>query len=129
MYKEMIISIIIIIAILVGDMVSQNYTKQSIKVIEESLEEIRQELEKGDENQTIIEEKIANIKQEWKYKNEKLAYYIEHDELEKVEVELYALNANIDTKEYEQGIEKVEKCKFILKHIENKEAFNLKNIF
>lgn len=129
MYKEMIISIIIIIAILVGDMVSQNYTKQSIKVIEENLEEIRQELEKGDENQTIIEEKIANIKQEWKDKNEKLAYYIEHDELEKVEVELYALNANIDTKEYEQGIEKVEKCKFILKHIENKEAFNLKNIF
>lgn len=129
MYKETVISITIIIAILIGNMISQSYTKQSIKMMEENLEDIKQELQKDEKDEAIIKEKMADTKQEWKEKNEKLAYYIEHDELEKVETELYTLNANIDTKEYEQGIEKIEKCKFILKHIENKEAFNLKNIF
>ena len=69
------------------------------------------------------------IKEKWKDKFEKFAFYIEHDELEKVETEIYCLNANIDTKEYQQAIEKVEKCKYILRHIEEKENLNFKNIF
>ena len=86
-------------------------------------------MEKEDNEPNIIKGKMADLRQDWKVINERLAYYIEHDELEKVETELYTLNANIDTNEYEQGIEKIEKCKFILRHIQNKEAFNLRNIF
>lgn len=129
MYKEIGISIIIVIAVVVANVVGQNYMKQSVKTLEGSLNEIKQEMQKEDNEPNIIKGKMADLRQDWKVINERLAYYIEHDELEKVETELYTLNANIDTNEYEQGIEKIEKCKFILRHIQNKEAFNLRNIF
>lgn len=129
MYKEIWISIAIVIIVSAGDIVSNNYTKNSVKDMSASLNEIRYELEKNEKDENIIKNIMADINQKWRNKNEKLSFYIEHDELEKVETELYALNANVDTKDYEQAIEKIEKCKFILKHIENKEGLSLKNIF
>ena len=129
MYKEIWISITIVIIVSMADIVSNNYTKSSVKDMNESLNEIRYELEKNEKDENIIKDIMANINQKWINKNEKLSFYIEHDELEKVETELYSLNANVDTKDYEQAIEKIEKCKFILKHIENKEGLSLKNVF
>lgn len=129
MYKEMWISILVVIIVFSADIVGNNYIKNSVKNMEVSLNNIRYELEKDEKDEKVIKEIVEDIKQKWRNKNEKLSYYIEHDELEKVETELYALNANVDTKDYEQAIEKIEKCKFILKHIENKERVSLKNIF
>ena len=129
MYKEIWISIVIVIIVSACDIVSNNYTKNSVKDMSASLNEIRYELEKNEKDENIIKDIMADVNEKWRNKNEKLSFYIEHDELEKVETELYALNANVDTKDYEQAIEKIEKCKFILKHIENKEKLSLKNIF
>ena len=129
MFKEIWISIIIVIIVSVADIVSNNYIKNSVKDMSVSLNELRYEIEKNEKNANVIKDKMVDINQKWRDKNEKLSFYIEHDELEKVETELYALNANVDTKDYEQAIEKIEKCKFILKHIENKERLSLKNIF
>lgn len=129
MYKEIWISIAIVIIVFLADIVSNNYLKNSVKDMNTCLNEIRYELEKGEKDENVIKNIMIDINQKWENKNEKLSFYIEHDELEKVETELYSLNANVDTKDYEQAIEKVEKCKFILKHIENKEQLRLKNIF
>lgn len=129
MYKEIWISIVIVIIVCLADIVSNNYTKNSVKDMSAGLNEIRYELEKNEKDENIIKDIMADVNEKWRNKNEKLSFYIEHDELEKVETELYALNANVDTKDYEQAIEKIEKCKFILKHIENKEKLSLKNIF
>lgn len=129
MYKEIWISIVIVIIVCLADIVSNNYTKNSVKDMSAGLNEIRYELEKNEKDENTIKNIMADINKKWRNKNEKLSFYIEHDELEKVETELYALNANVDTKDYEQAIEKIEKCKFILKHIENKEKLSLKNIF
>lgn len=129
MTKEIIISIIIVISVIIIDIFSLNYTKQSRVELENCFEEIRFELEKIEPDEREINNKMKFIKEKWKDKFEKFAFYIEHDELEKVETEIYCLNANIDTNEYEQAIEKIEKCKFILRHIEEKENLNFKNIF
>ena len=129
MTKEIIISIIIVIAVILFDILSSNYTKQSRQELENCFEKIRFELEKKEPDEQEINNKMKFIKEKWKDKFEKFAFYIEHDELEKVETEIYCLNANIDTKEYQQAIEKVEKCKYILRHIEEKENLNFKNIF
>lgn len=129
MYKEIWISVFIVTIVFLADIVSNNYTKNSVKDMGTILSEMRYEIENNEDNEKVIKEKMADINRKWKNKNEKLSFYIEHDELEKVETELYGLNANIDTKDYEQAIEKIEKCKFILRHIENKESLSLKNIF
>ena len=65
----------------------------------------------------------------WEDRFKVLAYYIEHDELEKVKTELVILGANIEVEEYEKGLEELEKSKYILEHIQEKEEFSLMNVF
>lgn len=130
MLKEFIFCFIIVIVILFGNNQTQNYTKDSVKIISEKLTELRQELINKDYK---IEEtgknKMEEIHKEWESRHDKLAYFIEHDELEKVETNLTSLRSYIETKKYEESISELDKAVFLLKHIQDKYAFNLENIF
>lgn len=131
MIKELIISIIIVIFIFIGNAFTEGYTKKSVNETSEYLAELRKELIK-DENEIdieIVKEKIKYIHEEWDMKYEKLAYYIEHDELEKVETELTGVRGYIEKEEYSEAVPEIDKSMFILEHIKEKTAFNLKNIF
>ena len=129
MYKEIIISVIIVITILCVDIISSNYTKQSVEEIETCFENFRNELEKDVVDENKIKFHMEEVKEKWHSRYEILAFYVEHDELEKVETEVSALNAKKKKKKYEEAIEKLERSEFILKHISDKEDFNFKNIF
>ena len=76
-----------------------------------------------------IKNDMESIYQQWEQRHDKLAYFIEHDELEKVETEFVAIKSYIETDEYEEAISELDKSVFILKHIEDKYAFNLQNVF
>lgn len=125
--------IIIVIAIIVGNIVTQNYTVKSIGILSEELEELKKDVIEAEENgEEEVNENIKikrRNKKEWENRYDKLAYFIEHDELEKVETDLTALNSFIETKEYAEAISELDKCVFVLKHIEDKYAFNLQNVF
>ncbi len=131
MLKEFIFCFLILIIILFGNNQTQNYTKESIKNISEQLTQLRQNLINKDDK--IDEEKakkeMENIEKEWENRHDKLAYFIEHDELEKVETNITALKSYIETKKYEESISELDKAEFLLKHIQDKYAFNLENIF
>ena len=134
MKKEIIVCIIIVIAIIVGNIVTQNYTVKSIGILSEELEELKKDVIEAEENgEEEVNENIKNkkeeIKKEWENRYDKLAYFIEHDELEKVKTDLTALNRFIETIEYAEAISELDKCVFVLKHIEDKYAFNLQNVF
>ena len=58
-----------------------------------------------------------------------MAFYIEHDELEKVETCLTNIRSDIETEELEHSIENLDNCIFILEHIRDKESISLANIF
>ena len=129
MYKELIICIVVIAIISVANIITQNYTDKSIEFMDNKLEILKEELLKEEVQKEITEEKMQDVMQTWKEKYEKLAYFIEHDELEKVETELTALNAHINVEEYEEGVAELEKSIFLLNHIKEKFKFNIKNIF
>ena len=76
-----------------------------------------------------IESKVKEVRDDWENRHDKLAYYIEHDELEKVETNLVALNGFIESSKYSDAISELDKSVFVLKHIEDKYAFNLENVF
>ena len=59
----------------------------------------------------------------------KLAYYIEHEELEKVSRNLENVKTYIKLGQYEEGIKEINEVIFVLNHIEDKYSFNLQNIF
>ena len=129
MRKEWIICFIVIFSVAITDIITQNYTKESVEVIDSKLETLKEELEKEEIQKEKLEEQMQDVMEVWKEKYEKLAYYIEHDELEKVETELTSLKAHIDIEEYEDGVPELEKSIFILNHIKEKFKFDIKNIF
>lgn len=129
MYKEWIICFIVIFSVITVDIITQNYTDKSVQVIGDNLEILEEELKKEEVDKQKLEEKMEEIISVWKEKYEKLAYFIEHDELEKVETELTSLKAHIGVEEYEDGVPELEKSIFILNHIKDKFKLDIKNIF
>jgi len=129
MHKEWIICLIVIFIVVTTDIITQNYTKESVEYMDNKLEILKEELMKEEKDKQKLEEQMEEVMSDWKEKYERLAYFIEHDELEKVETELISLSAYIDIEEYEHGVPELEKGIFILNHIKEKFKFDIKNIF
>lgn len=129
MLKEMLISVVIVICIIIGNEYTQNYTNDSIEETSNSLKQLRQEVIKDDINYDLINEQINMINNKWDIRHNRLAYYIEHDELEKVKTELTSLKGSIQKEEDSEALQQIDKSIYILEHIRDKNAFNLRNIF
>lgn len=129
MKKEIIIVVIIVILIIIGHIITQNYTKKFFENISVSLEKIEEKIDNDNIEEQNLKNELYDIQEKWNEKYDILAYYIEHDELEKVETQLISMNANIKVQDYDKTIEELEKCKFILEHIKDKDSLKLVNIF
>lgn len=127
MYKETIISIIIIIIILIGDFVTQKYTEKSVQEITSKFEELKQNLR--EENEEESNEIAKEIEKNLNDKHAKLAYFIEHDELEKVETDFTTCHSFVQSKNYDLAISQLDKTVYVLEHITDKYSFNLENVF
>lgn len=127
MYKELCVIIIILISIIFFNDITQEYTKESEQIINEKLNNLKETILAEDKAKNL--EMVDEILDEWEERKDKLEYFIEHDELEKVETELMSLKANIEIEEYEHGVPDIQKATFILKHIKEKFAFRIQNIF
>lgn len=153
MYKELVISAIIVISIFVLDYITQKYTDnvindaiQDLNTIKLALKERKEEglneeenekeeanegeeeIEKLDEDEKILKQASDNYEKWLKY-HKRLAFYIEHNELEKVETNYVAGKSFIENAKYEDAMSEVEKTIFVLQHINDKYSINLENIF
>lgn len=130
MLKEIIISILIIVFVIIGNIMTQNYTKKCIGEIDKELIALREELiNEGNQAKEDLQNKINTIHSKWDDINKRFAFYIEHDELEKVETQLTSVRGNIDMESYDQSVPELDKCIYILNHIKDKEALKIQNIF
>ena len=161
MQKELIICIIIVIAIIIGNTLTHNNTKNAVSEVNKKLQEVTEKIlyaqgeteneigksfteeqkntksvdaeekenTKGILEKQNIEDEITKSSELWNKEYQTLAYYIEHDELEKVSEALVRAKANISAEEYNSAIENIDSCIFLLQHIEEKDKFTLKNIF
>lgn len=129
MLKETIICIVIVIAIIFGNNVTQNYTKESVSELNNELMRLRENIIQEEVEQEKAKSEVEEIYKQWEERHDKLAYFIEHDELEKVETELIGVKSFIASEEYAESVDQLDKCVFILQHIEDKYDFNLQNVF
>ncbi len=127
MYKETIICIFIIILIIGLDIITQNYTKKSTIEITDCLSKLKDEIE--NENLENAKLKIEELDNKWDNRHDKLAYYIEHDELEKVDTAIVQVKSFVENDDIPSAMAELETGKFVLEHIERKYKFNLQNIF
>ncbi len=127
MFKETIISIIIVISIFSIDIFTQKYTNKAVSEVTTTFSELKTGL--LNKNQDDIKNKVNEVDEKWSSVHDKLAYYIEHDELEKVDTAIVTMKANIETEDFSSAVAELDAGKFVLEHIQEKYAFNLKNVF
>lgn len=129
MYKELIITIIIIVLIIVGNIITQNNTNKSVDIMSQELNNLREEIIGKNIDKKHVKEHVDSVENLWDSEYEKMAYYIEHNELEKVGTELAKLKADIEVEDYNFAVENLDNCKFILEHIKDKSALKIVNVF
>ena len=127
MYKEISIIIFVLILVIGFDIFTNRYTNQQTNLLMEELNHLKQNVLA--ENQKSSQEQMQAIKEKWGHIYQILAFYIEHDELEKVATELTRLAANLDMQQYKEGIQQIDTAIFILQHIQEKETLNGISIF
>ena len=128
MNKELIICLFILALIIIFNIITQNYTKECVTQMNNSLTELKK-VSVDERNNDTITEKLDGIQKQWDTYQEKLAYYIEHDELEKVETQIFSMKGFNEIGKYDEIVPELEKCIFILEHIQDKTKLNVKNIF
>ena len=132
MQKEIFIVIIIIIAIVSIDVLTNNYTKKNFGRIDEKLEEIKKiglSLINEEDKEDELKNKLGELEKDWHNINSKTAFFLEHDELEKINSSMIKFKSYFELEEYTEAIPELENCKFILKNLQDKEAIDLINLF
>ena len=131
MIKEYITCTIILVLVLGLNYFFSVQTKNNLDYAKDMLENIKSELtnlnDKQDNDKVI--KKIEDLENRWEEIYHKLAFYIEHDELEKVENNLISVKSFTESKEYNEAISDLDKSLFTLEHINKKYLFKLENIF
>lgn len=127
MMKETIICVIIVVLIVSLDIFTQGYTQRATSEITQIFKELKEEM--LIENKEQIDNKVKILDEKWGQKHDALAYYIEHDELEKVDTAIVSLKSYVETKDYSSAVAELDEGKFVLEHIQKKNAFNLENVF
>ena len=127
MKKCIILIIVVIFGVSFLNIITDKITAESVNSVISDLQELKENLEL--ENNEEIKIKMKNVEDNWLRKKNKLEYFIEHDELEKVSSEIYIIKGNIEQEKYEDDISEIENAKFILKHLEDKYKFMFKNLF
>ena len=127
MWKEIIIGVVILLMIFMGNYITQKYTTESVTNLNTQLKELEEKVKTG-ENNSIINQ-MNELKSNWNERYKNLSYFIEHDELEKVETKLTAINGYIEADNLEEVRSNIQETEFILKHIEKKYAVIIENVF
>ena len=126
MIKEMIICLIIIVSIISIDIFTQNFTEKTVDEVNKMFDSLKVNI--SSDNKHKMQNDIEDLERKWEEMSKCLAYYIEHDELEKVETAIVLMKSYWQEEDYPSAIARLEEGKFILKHILEKNSFNLKNI-
>lgn len=129
MVKETIVCMTIIITIISLDFITQKYTEDIFEQISSELSSVREESVSEVPSDEKMKKNLQEVNSIWNKSRQKLAYFIEHDELEKLEKNFTNLQSAIELQEYSTALSKVDESIFILNHIKDKNQFNLENIF
>ena len=128
--KEIVALIIISVFVIGSDIFISKITKESLEKVNNKINEIS-EIILNDEKYNKEEElkKIEDFEKEWNRLEENLAFFVEHDELEKLDLDVTIMKANMKVDMKKEAFQKMEEIKFVIDHIKTKQKMKLNNIF
>ena len=125
--KEYVIVGVILVFVFFMEHITNKNLSDSVKWMKDEITSIENKLEENKEGEA--QEEFLDLKSKWEGEQEKLAFFVEHEELEKVSNDIVIIESNFEQNEADEIDENITDLKFMLDHIEEKNQFNLKNIF
>ena len=129
------ISIFIIVLEIVTNLITEYSSRniedkiKSVNYLLDNIKDMKLDTEEYYECKNDVENKIKDLKKEWFIEQNKLSYFSEHDELEKVSKSLIDLEENAKNEEYKMALEDGKEFEYWLNHVKEKDKLELKNIF
>lgn len=124
---KILLIVILLIAVLALNVLVGWYTDNSIDDMETKIDELKQLLLDG--NYEESKTKSEKIRDDWDEYENKFAYFMDHEEIEKLSVKVAAIAENATNKEYELALEDSVETKFLLEHVKDKLKLKLNNVF
>ncbi len=125
--KEYVIVGVILVFVFFMEHITKQNLSDSVKWMKDGITSIENKLEENRE--TEAQNEFLELKGKWDGEQEKLAFFVEHEELEKVSNDMVIIESNFEQNEADEIDENITDLKFMLDHIEEKNQLNLKNIF
>lgn len=129
MRREAVITILILLAILIGEWLTQSYSKKTLSGVQGSLKELKEQILSSEMEVTELIDKTNQIYEKWEEDNQLLSYYLEHNELEKVNTQIVLVKGFLESDTPGDAIPEIEEGIYILEHIKEKEKLSIKNVF
>ena len=129
--KDVIIIITILIIVMGGALLIQNFLNNGTDKLVSKLEVLKEDIEQ--KNVTVsqdgLNKKTDEIYTQWEEINPKWSTVVLHDEIDLIDMALIRMKAKIKTENIKESMEDIDTSIFLLKHIKEKEKTSLKNIF
>ena len=120
MRREAVITILIILVIIIGEYLTQRYSEETLGGVQDSLGELKEQILSSEIEVSELIEKTNQIYDKWEEDNELLSYYLEHDELEKVNTQIVLVRGFLESDTPEDSIPEIEEGIYIIEHIKEK---------
>ena len=129
--KEITITVIIIIIVCTASFIMQRYLIQTSDEMVGKLENLKQEIKEAQKNgnNENAKEISEEVKEKWEEIHRQWSMVVLHEELDMIELSLIEVNAGVEIGAYEDSLQEIDRSIFLVGHIQEKEAFKLKNIF
>lgn len=118
--KEIVIIVISLILVVTGSLFSLN-------LVEKTSNELIANIENLEENMT--KELADEVYKMWQKIDDKWSIIVSHNDLDLIELSLIKAKSCIEKNDYIGSAEELQKSKFLIKNISEKQKFKLKNIF
>ena len=125
--RDVIIIIIILIVVVMLNIFVNKYLKDTAKSITTRLDKIELMLKSNDTKNIMEEAKL--IQEEWDIVSKKWAIMVEHQEIDKIDMELKRIKTFFEQNELDNGTISLNVIKYFLIHITELYRWNIVNIF
>lgn len=125
--KPLIIIIATTLIIVVSGWLSLSALDSESQRLDHQLTDLKSEIE--NQNWTAAENKLEEFHSKWDKTSKLWSMLVDHYEIDNIELVLSQLASFVKTKDKSEALSQLSSLRTFVKHIPEKEAFRLKNIF
>lgn len=130
MKKEEIITIIIMCIIIGIDIITQKHLDKAVDSVSHELYSLKEQMVSEQEIQEEdLEKRTKDIYNNWKDKCIELSFFIEHEEMKEINLNLEKAITQLKTGQKEEAITEINEGIYKLNYLKNKQKLSLSNVF